>query len=211
MVDREKASDVNEAARRFAETLAESYRVVYGQAAESGERQQRLAREFSELVTNNLREQAEGGRSAAQRLSEQADRQQEAGRALAQESLGAYMDFLDATFSRYRAGTEQAAGSVQEGMAAGGRTAAGLVGTATGAMTDAAASTLDTTAEGIQRTTETATFPIPGYDEMTVEEISERTDALTDEQVRRLRDYEKANQNRKTMMDHYESRLKDSS
>jgi hypothetical protein len=43
MVDRRKARDVNEAARRFAETLAESYRVVYAQAAESGERQQRLA------------------------------------------------------------------------------------------------------------------------------------------------------------------------
>ena len=89
MVDRGKARDVNEAARRFAETLAESYRVVYGQAAESGERQQRLAQEFSELVANNLREQAEGGRSGAQRLSEQADRQQEAGRALAQESVEA--------------------------------------------------------------------------------------------------------------------------
>jgi hypothetical protein len=60
MVDRGKARDVNEAARRFAETLAESlaesYRVVYGQAAESAERQQRLAQEFSELVANNLRE-----------------------------------------------------------------------------------------------------------------------------------------------------------
>jgi hypothetical protein len=56
MVDRGKARDVNEAARRFAETLAESYRVVYGQAAESAERQQRLVQEFSELVANNLRE-----------------------------------------------------------------------------------------------------------------------------------------------------------
>ena len=40
MVDRGSARDVNEAANRFAETLAESYRVVYGQAAESSERQQ---------------------------------------------------------------------------------------------------------------------------------------------------------------------------
>jgi hypothetical protein len=56
MVDRGRAQDVNEAATRFAETLADSYRLVYGQAAESGERQQRLAQEFSELVANNLRE-----------------------------------------------------------------------------------------------------------------------------------------------------------
>jgi hypothetical protein len=192
MVDRGKARDVNEAARRFAETLAESYRVVYGQAAESGERQRRLAQEFSELVANNLKEQAEVGRSSAQRLSEQADRQQEAGRALAQESVGAYMDFLDVAFSQYRAGAM-----------ASGQTAAGVMG----AVTDATARTLGSTAEGAQRTAETANFPIAGYDEMNVEEISDRVDALTDEQVRRLRDYEGANQNRKTLMERFDSRL----
>ena len=80
MVDRGKVGDVNEAARRFAETLAESYRLVYGQAAESGERQQRAAQEFSELVTSNLREQAEAGRSGAQRLSEQAGSRRPEGR-----------------------------------------------------------------------------------------------------------------------------------
>jgi hypothetical protein len=200
MVDRGKARNVNEAARRFAETLAESYRVIYGQAAESGERQQRLAQEFSELVANNLREQAEGGRSGAERLSEQADRQQEAGRALAQESVEAYMDFLDVTFSQYRAGAM-----------ASGQTAAGVVGAATGAVTDATARTMDAATLGAQRTAETATFPIPGYDEMNVDEISERVDALTDEQVRRLRDYEKANQNRKTLIERFESRLRASS
>ena len=194
MVDRGKARDVNEAARRFAETLAESYRVVYGQAAESGQRQQRLAQEFSELVANNLREQAEGGRSSAQRFSEQAERQQEAGRALARESVGAYMDFLDATFSQYRA-------------MASGQTAAGMVG----AVTDATARTMDAATKGAQRTAETATFPIAGYDEMNVEEISERLGALTDEQVRRLRDYEVANQNRKTMIERFDIRLRASS
>ena len=200
MVDQGKARDVNEAARRFAETLAESYRIVYGQAAESGERQQRLAQEFSELVANNLREQVEGGHSGARRLSEQADRQQEAGRALAKESVEAYMDFLDTSFSQYRAGAM-----------ASGQTAASVVGAATGAVTDATARTVGATTEGAQRTAETATFPIPGYDEMNVDEISERVGTLTDEQVRRLRDYEKANQNRKTLIERFESRLRASS
>ena len=196
MVDRGNASDVNEAARRFAETLAESYRVVYGQAGESGERQQRAAQEFSDLVANNLREQAEAGRTGAQRLSEQADRQQEAGRALAQESLGAYMDFLDATFSQYRAGAM-----------ASGQTAAGVVGT----VTDATSRAVDAATQRVQRTTETATFPIPGYDEMNVEEISDRVDGLTDDQVRQLRDYERANQNRKTLIERFDSKLRASS
>src|SRR5215204_6328012 len=123
MVDRGRARDVNEAARRFAETLAESYRLVYAQAAESGERQQQRAQEFSELVASNLREQTEASRSGAQQLSEQAARQQEAGQELARESVGAYAEFLDDAFSRYRSGTEQVVGNVQEGAMASGQRA----------------------------------------------------------------------------------------
>ena len=69
MADRKMAHDVSEAAARFAETLADSYRVVYGQAAESSERQQQRARQFSELVSSSLSEQAEAGRANAHELS----------------------------------------------------------------------------------------------------------------------------------------------
>jgi predicted phage-related endonuclease len=83
MPDQRQARDLNEAAVRFAETLADSYRLVYAQAVESGERQRRLAQEFSELVATNLREQTEASRSGAQQLSEQA-----AGQEFARESVG---------------------------------------------------------------------------------------------------------------------------
>jgi hypothetical protein len=76
-----------------------------------------------------------------------------------------------------------------------------------GAATDATVRTVDAATGGTRRTAEAATFPIAGYDEMNVEEISDRVDALTDEQVRRLRDYEAANQNRKTLMERFDSRL----
>jgi hypothetical protein len=102
MVDRGRVQDVNEAAARFAETLADSYRVVYGQATESAERQQQRAQEFSELVSSNLRQQSEAGRANAQQLSEEAARQQEAGQALARESVESYTQFLNDAFSRYR-------------------------------------------------------------------------------------------------------------
>jgi hypothetical protein len=201
MVDQGRSRDVQEAARRFAETLAESYRVVYAQAVESGERQQRRAQEFSELVATNLREQTEGNRAAVGRLSEQADRQQEAGRALAQESVEAYMDFLDATFSRYQSGTERAAESVQEGAMASGRTAAGLLGAATGAVADAAA-------EGAQRTAETVALPIAGYDEMNVEEISGRLGDLSVEELQLVRDYEELNKRRETLLEQLDRKIR---
>jgi hypothetical protein len=103
-----RARDLNEAARHFAETLADSYRLVYAQASESGERQRERARQFSELVATNLREQTEASRAGAELLSEQAQRQREASQELARESVAAYAEFLDDAFSRYRSSTERA-------------------------------------------------------------------------------------------------------
>ncbi len=205
MVDRGKArDDVNEAAARFAETLADSYRLVYGQASESAERQRRRAQEFSELVTENLREQAEAGRSNAQELSEQASRQQEAGQAFARGSVEAYAEFLDAAFSRYRAGTERAAESTREGVRTLSETTAGLVGTATGA----AGATAGAAAEGAERAAEAAVFPIAGYDEMNVEEISKRLDDLSVEELQLVRDYEERNKGRETLLEQMDRKIR---
>ena len=190
MVDRGRARDVNEAAARFAETLAESYRLVYAQAAESGERQQRRAQEFSELVARNLREQTEASRTGAERLSEQAHRQQQAGQEFARESVEAYAEFLDSAFSRYQAATERAAG-----------TAAGVVGAATRAVADA-------TAEGVERTAETAAFPIAGYDEMNVEEVSGRLGDLSVEELQLVRDYEERNKRRETLLEQMDRKIR---
>ena len=207
MMDRGKAQDVNEAARRFAETLADSYRVVYGQAAESGQRQQQRAQQFSELVAQNLREQTEANRAGAQALSEQAARQQQAGQALAQESVEAYAEFLDDAFSRYRSGTEMAAQSAREGARTMTDTTTGLMGTAA----SAAGATAGAAAGAAREASDAATFPIPGYDGMTVDEIEGRLGSLTDDQVRRLRDHEQENQNRKTLIERYDARLRASS
>jgi hypothetical protein len=204
MVDRGKARDVNEAAARFAETLAESYRLVYGQAAESAERQQRRAQEFSELVSSNLREQTEAGRSSAQRLSEQASRQQEAGQALARESVEAYAEFLDDAFSRYRGGTEQAAQSAREGARTVFETTAGLVGTATGA----ASATAGATAGAMRSAGQTASFPIAGYDEMNVDEVSKRLNDLSVEELQLVRDYEERNKRRETLLEQMDRKIR---
>src|SRR5829696_5027669 len=190
MTDTGKARDVQEAARHFAETLAESYRLVYAQAAESGERQRRSAQEFSELVATNLREQTEAGRSGAQELTEQAGRQQEAGREFAQESVEAYAKFLDDTFSRYRSGTERAAQSVQEGVEASGRTSTGLLGAATGAVADATGRAVEATASGAEQAAEAVAFPIEGYDQMNADEVSSRLEDLSVEELQLVRDHE---------------------
>jgi hypothetical protein len=55
-VDRRREQAVDQAAARFADTLAESYRIVYEQATEARERQGRLAKDFSERVMDHLKE-----------------------------------------------------------------------------------------------------------------------------------------------------------
>ena len=189
MVDRGRTQDLNEAASRFAETLADSYRLVYEQASESAERQQQRAKEFSELVSSNLREQTEAGRANAQQLSEQAERQREA-----------YAEFLDSAFSRYRAGTEQAAQSAQAGVRTLSETTTGLLGTAAGAV--------GATVEGAEQAAEAVVFPIEGYDEMNVDEISERLDDLSVEDLQLVRDYEELHEGRKTLLEQLDRKIR---
>ena len=200
MVDRERAQDVNEAATRFAETLADSYRLVYGQAAQSAERQQQRAQEFSELVSSNLRQQTEAGRSNAQRLSEQAVRQQAAGQELARESVEAYAKFLEDAFSQYRSGTERAAEGTREGVRTLSETTTGLLGTATGAV--------GATVEDAERAAEAAVFPIEGYDEMNVDEISKHLDDLSIEELQLVRDYEERNKRRQTLLEQMDRKIR---
>ncbi len=195
MVDPRRASDVNEAAARFADALAESYRIVYGQAAEAQERQARFAREFSERVLENLREQTEGVRAASEALADQARRQQAGGQELAQVSVDAYVEFLDSAFSQYRTGTQRAAGSAQEeGARAVSRFSDSVVGTA--------ADATRATAEGAA-----GQPPIDGYDEMDVGALIERLGDLTVEQLQEVKHYEERNKNRENLIEELDRRL----
>jgi len=193
MADRGGTQDLNEAASRFAQTLADSYRLVYGQATESAERQQQRAREFSELVSSSLEEQTEAGRANAQQLSEQVARQREA-----------YAQFLNEAFAQYRAGAEQATQSAQEGVRTLTDTTTGLLGTATGAVSAAAGFAV----EGADQAAEAVVFPIEGYDEMNVDEISERLDDLSVEELQLVRDYEELGEGRKTLLERMDRKIR---
>ena len=91
---------------------------------------------------------------------------------------------------------------------ASGRSAAGVLGTATGAVTDAAGRTLDATAEGAERTAEKAVFLIAGYDELNVEEVSKRLDDLSVEELQLVRDYEERNKRRDTLLEQMDRKIR---
>ncbi len=65
-------------------------------------------------MINNLRTQAESNRTLAEDLIEQQRKQQEASQALTQESVNAYMDFLNSVFALPRETAKTAEGAAQE-------------------------------------------------------------------------------------------------
>lgn len=50
-------------------------------------------------------------------------------------------------------------------------------------------------------------FPITGYDDLTAAQIAERVDELTPAELRKVRDYERRNANRKTVLNAIEKKL----
>jgi uncharacterized phage infection (PIP) family protein YhgE len=53
-----------------------------------------------------------------------------------------------------------------------------------------------------------ARFPIEGYDELTVDELSARLDGLSSEDLREVRDYEERNKNRETILEQLDRRIR---
>lgn len=196
MVDESRQRRINEASEKFARALADSYRTVYGQAAEARERQDALAREFYDRVMHNLNEITEHNRTVSEELAGQARTQRDAAGVIAQESMDAYIEFLQTAFSRYQSNAEAAVGSAREATSAASRTAASVLETSMGA-TQAAA--------------EGAVGPlIAGYDEMNVDEVTKSLSGLSDDELRTVRDYEERHKNRDTVLQELDRRIRSS-
>src|SRR5215212_11561321 len=56
-----------------------------------------------------------------------------------------------------------------------------------------------------------ACFPIEGYEELTVEEVSARLGALSAEDLREVRDYEEGNKNRETILEQLDRKIRSGS
>jgi hypothetical protein len=62
-------------------------------------------------------------------------------------------------------------------------------------------------ASGVGMASVNGGFPIAGYDELSVEEISERLDTLSDDQIKHLRDHERRTKNRKSLIEQFDRKL----
>src|SRR5829696_7227105 len=101
-----------------------------------------------------------------------------------------------------------AAQTAQEGVRATGQTAGGLLGAATGAVTNVTSGTLGAAAEGTEQAMEAVAFPIDGYDDMNVDEISGRLKDLSVEELQVVRDYEELNEKRQTLLEQLDRKIR---
>ena len=113
-MDQQQQQQVNEAAEKFADAVRESYRAVADRTVSAQELNAELTQNFFNSVINNLRAQAESNRDMTQQLADQQQRQQEATQALTQESVNAYMDFINSMFSYWQGNVEQAQRQAQQ-------------------------------------------------------------------------------------------------
>jgi len=113
-MDEKQQKQVNEAAEKFADAIKESYQALADRSVSAQELNAQLTQEFFNGVINNLRTQAESNRALAEDLIEQQRKQQEASQTLTQESVNAYMDFLNSMFSYYRGSLDQVQKSARQ-------------------------------------------------------------------------------------------------
>jgi hypothetical protein len=113
-MDDRQGRRVDEAAEKFAEAIKESYQAIAERSVSAQELNAQLTQEFFNGVINNLRTQAENNRALAEDLIAQQRKQQEASQALTQESVNAYMDFLNSMFTYPRQGTQTAGRAARE-------------------------------------------------------------------------------------------------
>ena len=114
MMDQQQQQRINEAAEQFTDALVQSYQVVAERAGSAQEQNAQLTEAFFNQTINNLRAQAEENRQASGQLADQQQRQADAAQTLTQESVGAYMAFVDSMFSYWQSGIQTAERGARE-------------------------------------------------------------------------------------------------
>ncbi|HEY6711042.1 MAG TPA: hypothetical protein VI055_02130 [Rubrobacter sp.] len=185
ITDINKTHKTGEAARTMSRTTQESAHTAMDYALRAQEINTELLRRTSQAWIEGFRYQA--------RLSQ----------GMAQAFFGQWGNAFASTTHVERPAQEQSRSEVTELATNGAQKDTEPSAEETQKCTEVAAQdaqeTLKSTkiaAEDAEKNTDTAAFPIDGYDEMNVDEVSERLDGLSADELKRVRKYEKRNKDR---------------
>src|ERR687885_452599 len=119
-MDEQEQQRLNEAAQQFADAFVQAQRAAADRGISIQEMNAQLTQDFFNRVIENLRTQAEETRGLGQQLGSLQQQATEAGRTLTQESVNAYMDFVNSMFSTVQLGGQAAQRAAQEAPPRGG-------------------------------------------------------------------------------------------
>jgi hypothetical protein len=185
---------MGETAQQMSQSTQRAGRIFNGYLAEAQEINTEFARRATETWIEAIRNQTELNQRMVQRLYGEVEGQ-----------TGAWQGFLQDWMSVYSAPFSNRFGSVNpfDYLRQGVETTARNVEQVTDM-------TQKTTVAGIASANASANggFPIAGYDEMNVEEVSARLEGLSEDQLKRVREHEKRNKNRDTLIEQIDRKIK---
>jgi hypothetical protein len=114
MTDQQSQQRINQAADQFTDALVQSYKTVAERGVSAQEGGAQVTEVFFNQTINTLHAQAEENRQVSEQLADQQQRQADAAQTLAQESVGAYMEFMDSMFSWWQGGLQTAEQGARE-------------------------------------------------------------------------------------------------
>jgi hypothetical protein len=113
-MDQHQQQRVNQAADQFTDALVNSYKAVVDRGVSAQESSTQLTKVFFNQAINNLYAQAEQNRHVSQQLPDQQQRQAQAAQTLTQESVEAYMNFMNSMFSFWQGSVQTAERGARE-------------------------------------------------------------------------------------------------
>jgi len=140
---------------------------------------------------------------AMQSLAEQIQKQQQTSQQMTQELMNTYMQLLN-TPGSYLSGQAQQQQTFQQQAQQQQQSFQQMTQEVMSTYSKLFNIPLSYAKEGLRD----ARFPIEGYDELTVEEVSSRLESLTAEDLREVRDYEERNKNRETVLEQLDRRIR---
>jgi hypothetical protein len=170
--------------------------------------------EFVQGWTGNVveawREQTEHNVRTAEAFARSASKQQEGLRTLAQAWAGAYGDFFS-PFAYFREGLRTSQQAARQGLEATEQVAKQglrIAEEATEQTDEVLRQTEKATKEAELRTAVFGALQTANYEELSVAEISKRLEGLSVEQLRKVREFEKRNKNRESLIEQIERKIR---
>jgi hypothetical protein len=174
------------------------------------QRNAEFAQGWAGNAVETLREQAEHNLRTAETFAQGARKQQDGFNQLARAWAGTYREFFS-PFAYFQEGLRTTQQAARQGLQASEQVARqGLrVAEEAAEQTDEVLrQTEKATKEAELRTAVHGALKTTNYDRLTVDEISGRLDGLTTEELRKVREYEKQNKNRETLIEQIDRKIR---